>query len=346
MGYEKKFSEGYVSIGYKILGYEMQEDNTLKIVEEEAEIIREIYTLFANGNSLKEIERILVANGCKNKKGKVQWCTGALTWILDNEKYVGDNLQQKTIVINGVSHHNEGGRHSRQWAMQDVHPPIISRELDDKVKELRAKRNRRKQKAQSYAFTSKIQCGCCCGGYMHKIQNAKTSWACEIWICGNSNCNGAVACSNLRIKDSVLREKFVSAWNEFIETKDNTQEIASITEKLDMLQKIKKELNVLKLKRLITEEYYQVEEDNISKQIAETKQILETHKIKVVNKDREQITEFNEEKFNKYVRKVIIQNRVVTFEFIGGIKVSQEYNNGTSGNKLGWAEKRRKQCNE
>ncbi len=338
--YREKFSKGFVSIGSQILGYEMQEDNTLKIVEHEAEIIRCIYGLYANGETLTNISKILKEKNYATKNGVKKWNRSSITHILDNEKYVGDNIQQKTIVIGGVSYDNKNGKHSQQWAMEDVHPPIVSRELDNAVKERRKNIEKRLKKQQVYDFTSKITCGCCGSTYMHKVQNARQKWECEVWACHNGDNNGLSACANKRIKDAVLREKFVECYNRFIIEKDDISTINKSEEQLKKLQESENDLEILKMNRLIEQSYYMEEKDKLVKAISQEKTKLDMLRTKLTNEDRIPLKEFSIEKFNKYVTKVIIQNWVVTFKFKNGKDISVEYTNGKGGNKKGWAKNR------
>ncbi|MFI3164461.1 MAG: recombinase family protein [Bacillota bacterium] len=330
--YEEKFSKGHVIVGKGVLGYKMTEDNTLEIVEEEAKTVRKIYEMFASGGSMGEIRRTLSAEGYKTKKGSNKWCNSSIGWILDNEKYVGDNLQQKTIVHNGVKTINENGKHGKQWLMENVHPQIVSKELNDKVKARRAEKEKRKCTVQNYTFTGKIECGCCGTNFIRKMQNPKKCWACEVWVCNNSFTHGKSACDSHRIKEEVLKAKFVECYNEYVRLQNNTRE-HGLSGNIKSLQDSKLELEKLYIKKLITQEYYDQEKSRLEDNITRFKEQSLRNKRKQENK--KPITEFNKDIMNKSIEKVIVQDWVVTFKFMDGTCISRKYTNGKCGNKKG-----------
>ncbi len=231
---------------------------------------------------------------------------------------------------NGVKTINENGKHAKQWLMENVHPQIVSKELNDKVKARRAEKEKRKNIVQNYTFTGKIECGCCGASFVRKIQNPKQSWACEVWTCNNSFTNGKSACDSHRIKEEVLKAKFVECYNEHVRMQDDTTK-HSLNGDIKSLQDSKLELEKLYIKKLITQEYYDQEKTKIEENITKFKEkSLKNNRKQEVRKP---ITEFNKDIMNKSIEKVIVQNWVVTFKFIDGTCISRNYDNGKCGNK-------------
>ncbi len=69
-GQQKRMKDGRVSVAYShFLGYTKGEDGSLKIVEEEAAIVQEIYRLYLSGASLGEIARFLTEHGVLTPRG-------------------------------------------------------------------------------------------------------------------------------------------------------------------------------------------------------------------------------------------------------------------------------------
>lgn len=52
------------------------------------------------------------------------------------------------------------------------------------------------------------------------------------------------------------------------------------------------------------------------------------------------ITEFDPEKVEKFITKVIVRRWTVTFVFYNGVEITRAYTNGPSGNQVGWKQKR------
>jgi len=63
-GQRKRFSDGKVSVGYSnFLGFEKGENDTLKVIPEEAETVRIIYKLFLEGKTTQGIANYLMEHG-------------------------------------------------------------------------------------------------------------------------------------------------------------------------------------------------------------------------------------------------------------------------------------------
>ena len=69
-----------------------------EIVPEEAETIRMIYQSYLDGSSLVEIKNTLEKKEILTPTGKKEWKMSVIMRILQNEKYMGDVLLQKTYV--------------------------------------------------------------------------------------------------------------------------------------------------------------------------------------------------------------------------------------------------------
>ena len=65
----------------------------------EAEVVKRIYREYLEGSSLLQIGRGLEADGILTAAGKAKWRPETLRKILQNEKYIGDALLQKTYTV-------------------------------------------------------------------------------------------------------------------------------------------------------------------------------------------------------------------------------------------------------
>ena len=133
-----------VNNGALALGFEKGPDGRFAIVPEEAEIVREIYRMYADGMNTTEISAVLNARGVRTSRG-ARWNKNSLHTILRNERYAGVYIWKEVRVEGGI-------------------PAIISRELFDEVQD-RLKRVARAPAAArtdvDYLLTGKLYCGHC-----------------------------------------------------------------------------------------------------------------------------------------------------------------------------------------
>ena len=83
----------------RFLGYEKGEDGRPAIVEKEAAVVRLIYRLFLDGKTQAGICKYLEDLGIPSPGGKEKWSKTTVSSILQNEKYKGDALLQKSFTV-------------------------------------------------------------------------------------------------------------------------------------------------------------------------------------------------------------------------------------------------------
>ena len=122
-GIRMGYRQGRFTFRYKnFLGYRKGPDGEPEIVPEEAEIIRLIAQNFLNGDSLRTIKKTLEDMGVPTATGNKNWSTESIQRILQNEKYMGDVLLQKTYTadfIDGKIKKNNG--ELPQYYIKDNH---------------------------------------------------------------------------------------------------------------------------------------------------------------------------------------------------------------------------------
>ena len=194
-GKEKAYREGKVQFQYKhLLGYKKGADGKPEIIPEEAETVKLIYTMFLDGHSMKNIALILHVKGIHTKTGSTEWRTNTITRILQNEKYVGDALLQKTFTSDCITHKvvkNHGER--PMYLVTNHHDPIIDRDTYNRVQQELARRNSKRKisdktvteqgkYSSKYALSELLICGHCGTPYR------RTTWAARgkkqiVWRC-------------------------------------------------------------------------------------------------------------------------------------------------------------------
>ena len=175
-GKRKQMADGKIFLPYKsFLGYEKGEDGLPKIVEEEAKIVRLIYSMFIEGKTFRTIANYLTEHNypTPSKRG-TKWQITTIASILRNEKYKGDALLQKSFTTNFLEKtHKKNEGELPQYYIQDSHPAIIDPEIFDFVQSELRRREAMKEQLGSSPFSAKIICGDCGGFYGHKVWHSK-----------------------------------------------------------------------------------------------------------------------------------------------------------------------------
>lgn len=208
-GIRMGYRQGHFTFRYKnFLGYRKGPDGEPEIVPEEAEIIRLIARNFLNGDSLVTIKKTLEHMGALTATGNKNWSTESIQRILQNEKYMGDVLLQKTYTadfIEGKVKKNNG--ELTQYYLRDHHPAIIPRETFFRIQEEIARRNSKKpantRKAKTnrgrftskYALSERLVC-CDCGGYFRRVTWNIHGRKQIVWRCITRLECGPKACRN------------------------------------------------------------------------------------------------------------------------------------------------------
>ena len=113
---------------WALLGYRLDDEKNWEIVEDEADVVRTIYSLYLDGYSSAQIAELLTKSGIPTVKGLSVWRSGSVLGILKNEKYCGDALCQKTVTIDFFTHKsvkNDGLE--PQYFIEGHHVPIIEK---------------------------------------------------------------------------------------------------------------------------------------------------------------------------------------------------------------------------
>lgn len=142
---KKKFREGIPVINTKrFLGYTMDKSTgNLKVVPEEAKIVKMIFNLYISGAGPTSICRMLMDKGIKTGAGKSEWRQSTLTSILTNEKYTGDMIQQKTISIDYLTHQRvKNKNHAPTYYTENNHEAIVDKETFKLAQRIRKERSK------------------------------------------------------------------------------------------------------------------------------------------------------------------------------------------------------------
>jgi DNA invertase Pin-like site-specific DNA recombinase len=225
-GQRKRFSDGKINLPYKqFLGYRKGPDGFPEIVEDEAKVVRQIYSLFMAGKTPGTIAKLLTDAGVPTPSGKAKWQSTTVSSILTNEKYKGAALLQKCFTVDFLTKKrkvNEG--EVPQYYIEHSHQPIIDPLEFDLVQ---AEFARRKELGLRYsgcgAFASRIVCGDCGGYYGPKVWHSNSKYRCIIWQC-NAKFDGEHRCGTPHLREDDIKERFLAAFNKLLDGKETLLE--------------------------------------------------------------------------------------------------------------------------
>ena len=131
LGIQYRYQQGEVQVNHKrFLGYTKDENKQLVIEPKGAEVVKRIYREYLEGASLLQIAKGLETDGILTAAGKAKWRPETLKKILQNEKYIGDALLQKTYTVDFLSKKRvKNNGIVPQYYVENSHEPIIPREL-------------------------------------------------------------------------------------------------------------------------------------------------------------------------------------------------------------------------
>ena len=123
--YDERFKRGNF-LTPPLFGYRVNENGEYIIQEDEAEVIRLVYSMFVTGYSPKQIAEIMTKLHYKsNMEGDCNWNSQKVSSILENEKRAGKIIAWKTFTPNFLDHKTRKNRGERNQYYKDYHHDAI-----------------------------------------------------------------------------------------------------------------------------------------------------------------------------------------------------------------------------
>ena len=139
----KKMAAGEPHVNLRrMLGYDRGPDGSWQINEDQAATVRHIFRRFLEGASANAIARELNQEGCLTVNGR-HWRADTILNILQNEKYAGDLLMQKTYTESFLTHKTvKNTGELPQYFRSDHHASIVDRKTWNDTQALLAQKRR------------------------------------------------------------------------------------------------------------------------------------------------------------------------------------------------------------
>lgn len=314
MGYK----EGKFTLPPFLYGYDRGDGMNPIIIPEQATIIRKIFHMYLEGNSIRGIKKRLNENNIETPKGTSIWSSSTISGILRNEKYKGDVLLQKSYTVDYLTKTTAKNKGEvTQYYIENNHEGIVSREIFDMVQDELQRRaslysgKNPSRYSSKYALSGKVICGEC-GAKYRRVTWSRNGNKKIVWRCTERLKNGTKNCKKSpTIFEEDLYNAIRDSLKELLPKSDDIakrvrDEIEAVLNKNDdnnpqivrrRIQSLKKEAEILRniLKETEDKEFYVNKIKSIENEILILSDRLDTGNKQNTTKEIEKIEDFIDE---------------------------------------------------
>lgn len=352
LGIQYRYQQGEVQVNHnRFLGYTKDENKRLVIDPAGAEVVKRIYREYLEGASLLQIARGLEAEGILTAANKKKWRPETIKKILQNEKYIGDALLQKTYTVDFLSKKrvvNNGI--VPQYYVENSHEPIIPREIFMQVQEefvrranlYMGKNGKKRVYSSRYALSSIVYCSEC-GEIYRRVHWNNRGYRSIVWRCVSRLEEKGSDCCSPTVNEETLQNAVVKAINEalcskntFLETlqvniatvlnEEDDKATNDFDEKLEELQK--ELLNLANSKadyNTVADEIYRLRNLKQNTQVQNAERQGKRQRIEemteFLNEQTGELQEYDEQLVRRLIEKITIFDDKVIVEFKSSFEV-------------------------
>ena len=290
-GFRQAIKNGHVLGNDKLWGYD-KKDCVLTINEEDAQVVRRIFDLYANQQmGIRRISQTLYDEGFTSRKGNA-FNVLTIRHILCNPKYKGWYCANKSQTVDYRSKRKVFLDES-EWVMypDPSIPAIVSEELWDRANALYKRRSQQMMSHQSaaefhnrYPYSGKIICEEH-GTSFHRQVLKSTKGDKEVWQCRVYRNRGRAACSAPQLYTAELDQIMVQIFDQLAQNKqaiidavvtvlqavpdehDYAQDLRRIEEDLSSIQAKKDRLLEMSIEGVISTAEFKQRNDGFNEQV-------------------------------------------------------------------------------
>lgn len=267
-GHQEAIKKNVVLGNSRIFGYR-KDNKKLVIDEKEAEMVRELFTLYATDKySMNQIEELFWQKGYRNNNGK-RICHSTMSNMISNPKYKGYYVGNKVKIVDMFTK-KQKFLPPEDWVMfkdetGEIVPAIVSEELWDQANEVLQRRSldvksRQNQCNHPNLLTGKMYCTHCGKLYYRKDSKDRKGNLLSRWICSGKINNGAGSCPSFAIYEEEIKEilyevfkdtaedaaliieEYTNMYAEILANDSSSDELQKLKDRLDFLSKKKSKL--------------------------------------------------------------------------------------------------------
>lgn len=311
LGLQYRYQQGTVQVNHNhFLGYTKDSDGHLVIDPEQAEVVKRIYREYLEGLSMKKIAEGLEQDGILTGAGKTKWYDSTINKILQNEKYMGDALLQKTVTTDFLTKKRVRNTGTLpQYYVEDDHKTIIPKEIFMQVQAELVRRRKvhtgpngqKRIYSGNNCFSQMVVCGEC-GELYRRVHWNNHGCKSIVWRCSCSRLEpsrAAMNCTSRTVKEDLLQEVTVK---ELIRKANSKQGYDAIADEIFTLR----------------EQKSQAEADTRSREETQ-KRIAEQQDF--IGSQQSEITEFDESLVRKLIQQITVYDDRFTVRFKSGLEI-------------------------
>ena len=299
-GFRQAIKNGHVLGNDKLWGYD-KKDCVLSVNEEEAQVVRRIFDLYANRQmGIRRISQTLLDEGFTSRKGGA-FNVLTIRHILCNPKYKGWYCANKSQTVDYRSKRKIFLDES-EWVMypDPSIPAIVSEELWDRANALYKRRSEQMMSHQSaaefhnrYPYSGKIICEEHGTTFHRQLQKSKAGEK-EVWQCRIYRDKGRKACSAPQVRTAELDQIMAEIFDQLAQNKqaiidavvtvlqavpdehDYAQDLRRIEEDLSAIHAKKDRLLEMSIEGIITRLEFKQRNDGFNQQVKALEERLST----------------------------------------------------------------------
>ena len=212
-GHQQAIKDHVVLGNSRIFGYR-KDNKRLVIVEEQAQMVRELFEMYATGQySMKQIEVIFWNKGYRNHNGN-RIAHTTMSGMIANPKYKGYYVGNKVKVVDMFTK-KQKFLPQEEWVMfkdesGDIVPAIVTEELWEQANLVLKKRSEDVKARQGICnhknlLTGKLHCTCCGVPYYRRDSKDRRGNKNSVWRCSGKIKNGAESCLSFSIYEEEIK---------------------------------------------------------------------------------------------------------------------------------------------
>ena len=224
-GHQQAIKQNVVLGNSRLFGYR-KDNKRLVIDEDQAPMVRELFTLYAtDAYSMKQIETIFWNKGYRNLNGK-KIAHSTMSGMIANPKYKGYYVGNKVKVVDMFTK-KQKFLPPEEWVMfkdetGEIVPAIVSEELWEQANAVLRRRSEDVKNRQGICnhqnlLTGKLFCTHCGTPYYRRESKDKSGNQNSKWVCSGKINNGKDSCGSFPIYEDEIKPLLFEV---FRDTKD------------------------------------------------------------------------------------------------------------------------------
>ena len=311
------------------LGYVTAPDGKVVVDESEREIIEQVFNLYMWGESMYSIANTMTELNIPTGAGNRIWQTADVLRILNNEKYIGWFVMQKTVVQDFLDHKayvNDGLE--EMYILENHHEPIIKREQFELIRTIRKKKVDAKEPTKVVNILSGIGiCEHCLRPMKYVYEHPNTKYKRAVLTCKTT----AKISENYRSCDiqntldyELVRAATSDVFNKFTKLKEDTLILISTAYEKAMEEiaiktlSIKKENETLQdeLASIIKTQLKSADMDTLKFRYDQTKKKIDYNNDLYLRLVDEAYKVYKKELFQKTICEYINDQEILTYQLV------------------------------